>query len=103
MGQKKQSFEDSLAELEKIVGKLEQGDLALEESLELFEKGVSLSRECQERLNTAERRIEVLLRDRNGEPALENLGEQQVESVEVETFEIVFENEEEGEDDDIPF
>ena len=105
MSQKKQSFEDSLAELEKIVGKLEQGDLALEESLELFEKGVSLSRECQERLNKAERRIEVLLRDQNGEPALENLSEQRIESVEVQTYKkIVFENEEEdGEGDDIPF
>jgi exodeoxyribonuclease VII small subunit len=103
MSQKKQSFEDSLAELEKIVGKLEQGDLALEESLELFEKGVSLSRDCQERLNKAERRIEVLLKDQNGDPALKNLGEQPVESIEVQTYKkIVFETRED-EDDDTPF
>jgi exodeoxyribonuclease VII small subunit len=60
------SFETSLAELEQIVGKLESGDLPLEESLELFEKGIKLSRECRERLTTAERRIEILMKDANG-------------------------------------
>ena len=60
------SFEASLAALEKIVGDLERGDLPLEESLRLFENGVKLSRECQERLSQAERRIEVLLRDAEG-------------------------------------
>lgn len=60
------SFETSLAELEKIVAKLEDGDLALEESLELFEKGIKLSRECRERLTKAERRIEILMKDANG-------------------------------------
>lgn len=55
-----------MAELEKIVGKLEDGDLPLEESLELFEKGIKLSRECRERLTNAERRIEVLMKDSNG-------------------------------------
>src|SRR5215210_8029455 len=59
----KQTFEASLAALEKIVRDLERGELPLEKSLELFEQGVLLSRECQERLNEAERRIEVLLRD----------------------------------------
>ena len=65
------SFEKSLGELEKIVGKLEEGDLALEESLELFEKGIKLSRECRERLTNAERRIEVLMKDSNGNLAAE--------------------------------
>ena len=60
------SFEVSLGELEKIVGKLEGGDLPLEESLELFEKGIKLSRECRERLANAERRIEILIKDSNG-------------------------------------
>jgi exodeoxyribonuclease VII small subunit len=64
------SFETSLAALEKIVRELEKGELPLEESLELFEQGVRLSRECQERLNQAERRIEVLLRDTDGRPVL---------------------------------
>lgn len=60
------NFEAQLASLERIVRELERGDLPLERSLELFEQGVKLSRECQERLNEAERRIEVLLRDGEG-------------------------------------
>lgn len=67
---KGQSFETSLAALEKIVRDLERGDLPLEESLQLFENGVKLSRECQERLSQAERRIEVLLRDAEGRPVV---------------------------------
>ena len=59
-------FEGQLATLERIVRELERGDLPLERSLELFEQGVRLSRECQERLNEAERRIEVLLRNGDG-------------------------------------
>ena len=64
------SFETSLEALEEIVHKLEQGDLALEESLVLFEQGIRLSRECQERLSQAERRIELLLRDQQGRPVV---------------------------------
>jgi exodeoxyribonuclease VII small subunit len=60
----KQTFESSLGELERIVRKLEDGEMSLEESLKLFEDGVKLSRECQERLDQAERRIEVLLKTR---------------------------------------
>jgi exodeoxyribonuclease VII small subunit len=62
-----QNFESSLAALEKIVRELERGELPLEKSLELFERGVKLSRECQERLQEAERRIEVLLQRDGGE------------------------------------
>lgn len=64
------SFETSLEALEEIVHKLEQGDLPLEESLGLFERGIHLSRECQERLSQAERRIEILLRDQQGRPTV---------------------------------
>ena len=60
------SFETSLAELEEIVAKLEDGDLPLEESLGLFEKGIKLSRECRERLSNAERRIEILMKEADG-------------------------------------
>ncbi|CAN5695487.1 exodeoxyribonuclease VII small subunit [soil metagenome] len=67
------TFESSLDELEKIVKKLEDGDLPLEESLKLFEDGVKLSRDCRERLTTAERRIEVLMRDDAGEIKLEEI------------------------------
>ena len=59
-------FETSLTELEAIVAKLENGDLPLEESLDLFEKGIKLSRECRERLTNAERRIEILMREGSG-------------------------------------
>ena len=61
------SFEESLADLEEIVAKLESGDLPLEESLQLFEEGIRLSRTCRERVTQAERRIEILMRDTNGE------------------------------------
>ena len=64
------SFEASLEALERIVQQLESGDLPLEKSLELFEQGIRLSRECQERLSQAERRIEVLLRDNQGRPVV---------------------------------
>jgi exodeoxyribonuclease VII small subunit len=60
------TFEASLEALERIVRELERGDLPLEKSLELFEQGIRLSRECQERLSQAERRIEVLMRDNQG-------------------------------------
>ncbi len=70
-GEKQKTFEASLQELEKIVRSLENGDLPLEESLKLFEDGVKISRECQERLNQAERRIEILMKDGEGNPALE--------------------------------
>jgi exodeoxyribonuclease VII small subunit len=73
MAQKNQTFESTLSELEKIVRRLEDGDLSLEESLKLFEDGVRLSRECQERLNQAERRIEILLKDEKGNPFLQEI------------------------------
>ena len=60
------TFEASLAELEVIVGQLEEGDMPLEESLELFEKGINLSRDCRARLSNAERRIEILMQDGEG-------------------------------------
>lgn len=53
-------FESAIAELEKIVKQLEEGDLSLDKSLALFERGVELSRYCHEQLGAAQRRIEVL-------------------------------------------
>jgi exodeoxyribonuclease VII small subunit len=58
-------FEAAIAELESIVKKLEEGDLTLERSLELYERGVQLSRFCHAKLEDAERRIEIL--DERGE------------------------------------
>jgi exodeoxyribonuclease VII small subunit len=53
-------FEAAIAELEGIVKKLEEGDLPLEQSLQLYERGVHLSRYCHARLEETERRIEIL-------------------------------------------
>lgn len=55
-------FERSLAELEAIVDKLEQGDLSLDDSLRQFERGVQLTRACQSALKQAEQKVEILLR-----------------------------------------
>ncbi len=54
-------FEQSLSELEALVGKMEQGELSLEESLKAFESGIQLTRDCQERLSAAEQQVQVLM------------------------------------------
>ena len=66
MNPKIKDFESALTELESVVKTLENGQLPLEQSLELFERGVELSRFCHTRLEEAERRIEVLTE--HGEP-----------------------------------
>ncbi len=60
-------FEASLAELEAIVARLEQGELPLEESLRQFERGVALTRLCQEALTRAEKKVRVLAKGPEGE------------------------------------
>ena len=57
-----ETFEGSLDELEKVVKELEGGDLSLERSLELFERGMSLSDHCRKQLEGAETRVEMLIR-----------------------------------------
>ncbi|MGA2193822.1 MAG: exodeoxyribonuclease VII small subunit [Bryobacteraceae bacterium] len=57
-----ETFETSLDELEKVVRELEAGDLSLERSLQLFERGVSLSDACRKQLEEAETRVEMLIR-----------------------------------------
>lgn len=103
MAERKQTFESSLGELEKIVRKLEDGELSLEESLKLFEDGVKLSRECQERLNQAERRIEVLLKDADGNLALQSLAPEDLREERQPKIKkrIVFESDDD--DDESPF
>ena len=59
-------FEDALQRLERIVDQLEAGNLALEESLKVFEEGVGLARHCARYLDEAEKRIELLTRDESG-------------------------------------
>ncbi|MEW6733033.1 MAG: exodeoxyribonuclease VII small subunit [Acidobacteriota bacterium] len=61
-----QDFEASLAELEKIVAEMEAGDLPLQRMLELFERGVQLSRHCQQQLDEAERKVELLVKGPDG-------------------------------------
>ncbi len=63
---KEQKLEESLKELEEIVLQLEEGNLDLDRSLELFEKGVQLSRSCRTKLEEVERKITVLLKDEKG-------------------------------------
>ncbi len=61
-------FEDCLTRLEQIVSALESGNLALEESLKVYEEGIALARHCVKYLDEAERKIELLSRDQTGAP-----------------------------------
>jgi len=61
-----QKFEDAFRKLESIVKKLEEGNLSLEESLKAFEEGMRLSRFCSKKLDEAEKRVEILLKDSQG-------------------------------------
>ena len=63
---KEKKFEEALERLEEIVKKMEEGDMTLEESLEAFEEGVNLSRFCSKKLDEAERKVEILLKDDEG-------------------------------------
>ena len=67
-------FESAITELETIVKRLEDGDLALERSLELFVRGVQLSRFCHSKLEEAERRVEILTEGGEVTPAPPSLG-----------------------------
>jgi exodeoxyribonuclease VII small subunit len=62
------SFEKALAELESIVQKLERGDVALEESVAIYERGEALKRRCEELLRQAEARVEKITLDATGKP-----------------------------------
>lgn len=55
------NFEQALKELEELVGRMEQGDLPLEESLKAFERGIELTRNCQQALKEAEQKVEILI------------------------------------------
>lgn len=63
----KPDFERSLARLEEIVRKLESANLPLDEAMNLFEEGMQLSRDCQQQLEQAEARVEILLKKAGGE------------------------------------
>ena len=69
---KEPKSETSLKRLEQIVGKLEEGDLNLDDTLKLFEEGIGLSQQCQKQLEQAESKVEILLKKANGKMAAEN-------------------------------
>lgn len=72
---KKKSFEEALANLERITKELEEGDLSLEESLKYFDEGVKLAEYCNGKLNDAQKKVEILLKknDRLKPTAFEDL------------------------------
>jgi len=65
------NFEESLKKLETIVAQLEEGDLALEDSLKLFEEGVTLSAACKKELDAADGKVQMLVKQRDGSHKLE--------------------------------
>ena len=68
MSNSKNTFDESLKKLEKIVEKLEDGNVNLDDSIKSFEEGVALVKECQKQLSEAEIKIQTLLEDGNVEP-----------------------------------
>lgn len=62
------SFEQAVAELERIVEQLERGDVALDKSIEIYERGEALKTHCEKLLSAAEKRIEKIRLDRQGQP-----------------------------------
>ena len=74
----KKTFEQSITELEEIASKLENGNVSLDESLELFERGIKLSQSCRHMLDAAEKKVSVLMTNEDGEIVKEDFtgGEQ---------------------------
>jgi exodeoxyribonuclease VII small subunit len=66
-------FEDAMADLEKVVDRLESGELSLEESLGAFQEGIGLVQYCNQKLGEVERKIELLVKDRDGNLRLKDL------------------------------
>ncbi|MPZ75564.1 MAG: exodeoxyribonuclease VII small subunit [Deltaproteobacteria bacterium] len=67
-------FEAALEDLEQVVEQLESGDLSLEDSLAAFEKGVGLVRYCNQKLSEVERKVELLVKDKEGQLQLKAFG-----------------------------
>ncbi|WP_299348812.1 exodeoxyribonuclease VII small subunit [uncultured Shimia sp.] len=63
------SFEQAMAELEKVVGQLERGDVALDESIALYDRGAKLKKLCEEKLKEAEEKVAAITLDGDGNPA----------------------------------
>jgi exodeoxyribonuclease VII small subunit len=71
-------FEKAFQNLEKIVQRLESEEMPLDESLQLFEEGIRLSRFCHQRLEEVEKKIELILADAKGQPVIEPFEEEDV-------------------------
>ena len=74
MSKKKQSFEESMVRLEQIVRAMERGDVALEESLKLFQEGTELVRSCQKLLDDAQMQVKMIMTAPDGSPVEEDFG-----------------------------
>lgn len=72
-------FEETLKKLEKIVEDLEKGDLSLDEALKKYQEGIELSRLCAQRLETAKKKIDVLVKNKRGEFEVKPLDESKIE------------------------
>jgi len=72
-------FEKSFQQLEKIVQRLESEELPIDESLELFEEGIRLSRFCNQKLEEVEKKIELILADAKGQPRVEAFEPEEIE------------------------
>lgn len=72
MSKKKQSFEESMVRLEQIVRAMERGDVALEESLKLFQEGTELVRSCQKLLDDAQMQVKMIMTAPDGSPVEED-------------------------------
>lgn len=72
-------FEDALKKLEKIVEELEKGDLTLDEALKRYQEGIELSRQCSLRLESAKKKIDLLMKNKKGEFELESFDETKTE------------------------
>lgn len=84
MEESKPTFKEAIEELEQITESLEGGELELEKSLELFERGVELIKYCQDSLDSAQSRVEVLVESLGGEVKSETLAEEKAEQEEAE-------------------
>jgi exodeoxyribonuclease VII small subunit len=71
----KKKFEEALEELEKVVERLESGELSLEESLAAFEEGIGLVKFCNQKLTEVEKKIELLVKDKDGKLQLRAMDE----------------------------
>lgn len=72
-------FEEALKKLEKIVEELEKGDLSLDEALKRYQEGIELSRSCAQRLDSAKKKIDVLVKNKKGEFELKPLAEEKLD------------------------